>query len=509
MAESRVNQLARNTFFLYFRMILVLLVTLYTSRVVLKVLGFEDFGLYNLFGGVVVFFSFLKTALTNATYRYLAFSLGENNVKELNEVYSMAINCHIILAIILWLLMEMVGVWFLNTHLDIPEGRVTAANWVYQLSLLTFCFGVVLTPFHSNIISHERMNFYALISIVEVVLKLAVAFLLALSPIDKLIAYAFLLFLTSVLILGVYIIYCRKEFNDTNYIRFWDKKWVLKFSSYSGWSLFVNGADVCTQQSLSVFFNWFVGVVGNAAFGLSNQVNSGINMFVANFSQAFNPQIIKSYASKDYNYFMKLIFTMSKISFILYFIIAVPIFINIDYILFLWLGDYPELTPQLVKVTMLYYLFDSFQIPLWQGVHATGNIKTHQIMVGCIKLIAIPVSYLIFKFYGSPILAMGVWAGLNGICAISRTIYVHFLYGLDLLKYFKEVCARLILLAIIASMFAWFIYGVFQQNFIGFISSSLVLILLIALLSVFLVFDKTEKQYLKFIPIVGKFLSRF
>ena len=299
MGESRINQLAKNTFFLYFRMILVLLVTLYTSRVVLKILGFEDFGLYNLVGGVVVFFSFLKTALTNATYRYLAFSLGENNIKELKEVYSMAINCHVILAIILWILMEVVGVWFLNFHLEIPDDRILAANWVFQFSLLTFCFGVLLTPFHSNIIAHERMNLYAVISIVEVVLKLAVAFLLVLSPVDKLIAYAFLLFLTSVLILGVYIIYCRKEFKDTNYIHFWDKKWVYRFSSYSGWSLFVNGADVCTQQSLNVFFNWFVGVVGNAAFGLSNQVNGGINLFMANFSQAFNPQIIKSYAYRQ------------------------------------------------------------------------------------------------------------------------------------------------------------------------------------------------------------------
>ena len=508
MAESRVNQLARNTFFLYFRMILVFLVTLYTSRVVLKVLGFEDFGLYNVVGGMVVFFSFLKIALTNATYRYLAFSLGENNAKGLKEVYSMAINCHIILAIILWLLMEIVGGWFLNFHLDIPGGRVVAANWVFQFSLLTFCFSVVLTPFHSNIIAHERMNFYALISIIEVVLKLAVVFLLVLSPIDILIAYAFLLFLTSVLILGVYIIYCRREFKDTSYIKCWDKKWIYKFSSYSGWSLFVNGADVCTQQSLSVFFNWFVGIVGNAAFGLSNQINSGINMFVANFSQAFNPQIIKSYASKDYNYFMKLIFTMSKISFVLYSIIAVPILINVDYILSVWLGEYPELTPQLVKVTMIYYFFDSFQIPLWQGVHATGSIKTHQIMIGCIKLVAIPVSYVIFKFYDSPILATGVWASLNGICAIARTIYVHFLYGLDLVRYLKEVCVKLILLSILVGFIALFISNLFCQNIIGFLSSSSLLILIIATLSIFLVLDKTERRYLRFIPIIGKLISK-
>lgn len=506
MADSKINQLARNTFFLYFRMILVLAVTLYTSRVVLKVLGFEDFGLYNLVGGVVVFFSFLKSALTNATYRYLAFSLGENNIKELKEVYSMAINCHIILAVVLWLLMELVGVWFLNSYLDIPEGRVVAANWVFQLSLLTFCFGVVLTPFHSNIIAHERMNFYALISIVEVILKLAIVCLLVYSPIDKLIAYASLLLITSVVILGAYICYCKREFKDVDYIRFWDKKWVYKFMSYSGWSLFVNGADVCIQQSFSVFFNWFVGVVGNAALGLSNQVNSGINMFVANFSQAFNPQIVKSYAAKDYAYFMKLIFSMSKISYILYFMIAVPILVNIEYILDIWLGEYPDLTPQLVKVTMLYYLFDSFQIPLWQGVHATGNIKTHQIMVGCIKLLSIPLSYAIFRFYGSPIWAMVAWAFLNGICAIARTIYVHFLYGLDLMRYFKEVCLKIILLTAVVFVLIMVISNIFKQNFVGVVSSSAILILITGVMSIFIVLNKSERTYLKSLPIINRFL---
>ena len=350
------------------------------------------------------------------------------------------------------------------------------------------------------------MNFYALISIVEVILKLAIVCLLVYSPIDKLIAYASLLLITSVVILGAYICYCKREFKDVDYIRFWDKKWVYKFMSYSGWSLFVNGADVCTQQSFSVFFNWFVGVVGNAALGLSNQVNSGINMFVANFSQAFNPQIVKSYAAKDYAYFMKLIFSMSKISYILYFMIAVPILVNIEYILDIWLGEYPDLTPQLVKVTMLYYLFDSFQIPLWQGVHATGNIKTHQIMVGCIKLLSIPLSYAIFRFYGSPIWSMVAWAFLNGICAIARTIYVHFLYGLDLMRYFKEVCLKIILLTAVVFVLIMVISNIFKQNFVGVVSSSAILILITGVMSIFIVLNKSERTYLKSLPIINRFL---
>lgn len=508
MAESQIKQLAKNTVFLYFRMILVLLVTLYTSRVVLRVLGFEDFGIYNLVGSVVVFFVFFKTALTNATYRYLAFAIGERKTDELKKVYSMAINCHIMLAIILFVVMEFIGVWFLNNHLEIPDNRMFAANIVFQFSLLTFCVGIIQTPFHSNIIAHEQMNFYAVVSIVEVVLKLATVYLLSVSPIDKLISYAILLFVVALLVIGTYIIYCRNVFKDTSYIRYWDKKWIIKFSSYSGWSLFVNGADVCTQQAFSVFFNWFVGVVGNAALGLSNQVNSGINMFVANFSQAFNPQIIKSYAAKDYKYFMKLIFTMSKVSYILFVIIAVPIVINIDYVLSVWLGKYPDITPDLVKVTMIFYLFDSFQIPLWQGVHATGNIKNHQIMVGCIKLISVPLAYLAFRINGSPVLAMGLWAAVNFLCSIARTIYVHYLFNLDLLKYFKDVCCRLFVLTVIIVVISSWMSGLFSQNFIGFISTSLIMDVLIVILSIFMVLNKSERNTIKNFPIVKNILKK-
>lgn len=496
MASENVKRLAKNTMFLYFRMILVLLVTLYTSRVVLKVLGFEDYGIYNLIGGVVIFFGFFKTALTNATYRYLAYSIGENNAPELKKVYSMAINCHILLAVILWIVMEIVGVWFLNSHLDIPHNRIVAANWVFQFSLLTFCIGIVQTPFHSNIIAHEQMNFYAFISIIEVVFKLAMAYLLIVSTVDKLISYSVLLSIVSLGIIVAYIIYCYRKFKDTTYIKYWDKVWIIKFSCYSGWSLFVNGADVCTQQCFSVFFNWFVGVVGNAALGLSNQVNSGINMFVANFSQAFNPQIIKAYAAKDLDYFIKLIFTMSKISYILFVMIAVPIVVNIDFVLSLWLGKYPELTPELVKVTMLFYLFDSFQIPLWQGVHATGNIKTHQIIVGCIKLLSIPLAYIVFTMGGSPILALGIWAGLNGVCAIVRTIYVHYLFGLDLFRYFKDVCCRLFALSVCVYIISMWVGNHFAQNLVGFITNSMIMILVIGVLSLLLVFNKSERHTL-------------
>lgn len=506
-SNSTAKKLAENTMFLYFRMILVLIGTLYMSRIVLKVLGFDDYGIYNLVGSVVVFFTFLRSALTNATYRYLAYSLGEGHIDEMKRIYSMAINCHIILAIILWIIMEVGGVWFLNHYLNIPDGRLEAANWVFQFSLLTFCISIVQTPYHSNIIAHEKMNFYAIVSIVETGLKLGVAFALTYSPIDKLILYSVLLLIVSVLVFITYIIYCSLTFKDAVYIKYWDKSTAIKLSSYSGWSMLVNGADLCSQQCISVYFNWFVGVVGNAALGISNQVNSGINMFVSNFSQAFNPQIIKSYASKNYNKFISLIFTTSKISYVLFLILAIPISVNIEYILNLWLGEYPIITPSLVRVTMIFYLFDSFQVPLWQAVHATGNLRDHQIMIGTIKALAIPLTYLVFVFGGEPTTALGVWAALNGVCALGRTIYMRRLINLDLVNYSKDVIFRLLLMTIVClplPIYVTYCYGV---GLVSTLYSSISAVICICLFSYFIVFNKEEKMFFKELPLLGKLLK--
>lgn len=507
--NSSARMLAKNTIFLYIRMVFVLIGTLYMSRIVLKVLGFEDYGIYNLVGSVVVFFTFLRSALTNATYRYLAFSLGEGKMGDLKRIYSMAINCHVILAMSLFVIMEIIGVWFMNTHLDIPKERMTAANWVFQFSLLTFCLSIIQTPFHSNIIAHEKMNFYAVISILEMVLKLTVAFALSISPFDKLVSFGFLLFVVALIVFVSYYIYCGLTFKDTEYIKIWDGKTAVQLSTYSGWSVLVNGADLSSQQCLSIFFNWFVGVVGNAALGISNQVNSGINMFVANFSQAFNPQIIKSYAAKNYKKFMSLIFTTSKISYILFIFLAIPISVNVEYILTLWLGEYPEITPSLIRVTMFFYLFDSFQVPLWQAVHATGNLRFHQIMIGSIKILTIPMSYVVFKFGGSPEEALGVWAALNGVCAIGRTLYMKKLINLDLIHYFKDVVLRLISLTIIALPLPIIVTKIFGENIQSTFISTGIAIFVIAFVSYWLVFSREERDLLINIPVIGKLLKRF
>lgn len=509
MKDSSINgkRIAKNTGYMFFRMFLVLVVTLYTSRIVLRSLGVEDFGIYNVVGSVVVFFSFLQTALTNATYRYIAFDLGKGNEEELKQTYSMAINCHIMLAIILFVVIEFFGLWFIDNKLNIPIERLAAAKSAFHFSMISFVVSIVITPFRSNIIAHEKMSFYALVSILEVSLRLGVAYALYLTPFDRLISYSALLSITSIVLLVMYFSYCVRSFKDTKYIKCWEPVLMKKFLSYSSWSIVVNGADVASQQSISIFLNLFIGVVANASLGIAQQINNGINSFLSSFTQSFNPQIIKTYAAEDYSSFHKLLYSTSKISYVLIFLVSVPVVINVEYILGLWLGDYPEMTPEFVRVMIIYWLFDASQYPLWQAVYATGNIKTHQIMIGGIKLLAIPFAYVILKLGGNGAIALLSWSLLNGICALCRTLYLKKLINFDVHKYLTDVVVKIFLLTIVVVPSTFFLYSFLGSTLKSFIVTSLWSILSTSLLTYFLVFNVSEKSLLNSM-VFSKFKKR-
>lgn len=508
MADTNAQRVAKNTGYLFVRTFLVLVVTLYTSRVILRTLGFEDFGLYNVVGSVVVFFSFLQAALNNATYRYLAYELGVGNSGRLRQVYAMAINSHILLAIFLLLLLEIGGVWFVNNRLNVAPDRLEAANWVFQFSLLTFCFSVIRTPFNSNIIAHEHMNFYALVSIVEVFLKLGIVFMLVWSPIDKLITYGALLCAVSFVMLITYMAYCHITFKDCRYLRYWDSGLLRKFLAYSGWSLSVNMADTTTQQCMSIFFFNILGSVANAALGIANQVIGALNQFLHTFTHAFNPQIIKNYAAGRYDTFMRMIFTTSKISYYLLLLLAVPVVVNIHFILHLWLGEYPDMTPFFVGVIIIYALIDAFQAPLWTSVHATGNIKVHQILMASIKILAIPAIYIALKLGYSGNVALAIWAFLNFCCAVVRTLYLRHLINLDVVAYIREVFARIIIVTAVSVPISVLISSWLGQNWVGFIVSSTVSTLLILLMVYILGLDRQERELIKSLPVLNKLLNR-
>lgn len=445
------KRIAKNTLFLFVRMVLVLCVGLYTSRVVLATLGVEDFGIYNVVGSVVVLFSFFQQALNNATYRYFAFELGKNDVLQLKKCFSMAVNVHFILAIITVVLCEVAGTWFLSNKLNIPPDRLFAARNVLHFSLFCFFLGVIQTPFHSAIIAHEKMDFYAYTSIVEVFLKLLIVFLLTLVSFDKLILYSILVSVVSIVVFLWYFFQCRRMFVECKYYWVWDQSLCKRMLKYSGWSIVVNAVDVTVNQSILFLMNIFFGVVANAAMGVANQVNGQLNSFLHTFTQSYNPQIIKSYAAANYSYFMKLIFSTSKISYFLLLFAAIPVILNIDLLLNVWLKNPPPDAATFVVFVIAYSLIDAYSAPLWVGVHATGNLRTHQILMASIKILNIPLAYFMLKLGCPAWTALAVKAILNFVCSIVRPCYVKKLYGLPLRKYMLQVwsCVYIVTLIVV------------------------------------------------------------
>lgn len=478
-------------------MLLVAAVSFYTSRVVLRVLGVEDYGIYNVVGSIVVFLSFFKNALTNATYRYIAYELGTGDREQLRKLFSMSVSVHCLLAFGLLFLLEFVGVWFLDNKLNIPHERLFAANWVFQFSLLTFCIEVIKTPYNSMIIANERMSFYAYTSIVEVILKMGVVFALQIFDFDKLILYAALLTCVSVIMFIWYKLYNNKHFTETAYKYYWDKNMLNELVSYSGWSILVNAADVSVTQCISILLNLFYGVAANAAMGIANQVNALLGQFLSAFSTSYNPQIIKSYAKGEYEYFMKLLFSTSKLSFFLMFAIAFPIMLNIDYILQLWLVQPPEMAGTFLICIAFYSLFDSFSVPLWNAVHATGNLKVHQILMSSIKIINIPIGYILLKNGFPAYYILILYALLNAFCAIVRIVYLKYLIELDIPNYCKYVLFRIVLVILCCVPITVLIYNSICNSTVRFIVSCCFYFLTYCISVYFVGLDKSEKILLK------------
>lgn len=397
--ENFVNnkRIAKNTLLLYFRMILIMLVSLYTSRVVLNVLGVEDFGTYNVVGGVVTMFGFLNGAMASATQRFLSFELGRNDLVQLRKTFNAAQFVHIGIALLVFVLAETIGLWFLNNYLNIPAGRMEAARWIYHFSVLSFMITIIQVPYNAVIIARERMNVYAYVSILEVVLKLLVVFALTWISFDKLKLYGVLLFVVALIVALIYRIYTLSQFDETRFELVKDKALYKALISYSGWNLFGGVAAISKSQGVSVLLNMFFGTVVNAAQGIAVQISSAINMFVSNFQLASNPQIIKTYASGDIAYMNNLVIRTSKFSFYLLFILTLPIVLEIEFILKLWLNIVPEYTAIFSILILVNALIDTISGPLMTALQATGKIKLYQFLVGTLLMLILPVTYLLYK----------------------------------------------------------------------------------------------------------------
>ncbi len=452
------KRIAKNTLFLYVRMLLIMGVSLYTSRVVLQVLGVEDFGLYNVVGGIVTMFTFLNGSLAGATSRYLTFELGKKNFERLHSVFNAAIVIHILIAGIIIILAETVGLWFFYEKMTIPADRLDAAFWVYQISIATTFFSLTQVPYNAAIIAHENMRIYAYVGVVEVLARLAVVYLLSVSPIDKLIFYALLLFFLSVGIMLYYRIYCGKHYAESKLFLCKDYPLYREMFGYAGSDLIGNIAVLAQGQGLNLLLNMFFGPVVNAARAIAYQVQGAITQFSGNFMTAVKPQIIKLYAEGKIEEMISLVKHSSCFSYYLMWFISLPICLEANYILSLWLGDYPDHTVSFLHLIIILCLIQTIKTPRTTIYHATGHLKLTNIVVGGILCMAFPLAYIFLKMGWK---AESVFWAANITMLLSEVASVIILkryISYSILSYLKDVYGRCLLVTVISFILPYFLY---------------------------------------------------
>lgn len=400
---SNNRRIAKNTGLLYIRMLFTMGVSLYTSRVVLNALGVVDFGIYNVVGGVVAMLGFLNGALSSSTSRFLTYELGKKNFDQLKKVFSTTLTIHIALALIILIFAETFGLWFLLNKLVIPHDRMTAALWVYQFSILTCLVSITQVPYNASIIAHEQMNIYAYVSIVEAVLKLLIVYLLVLTGFDKLKAYAVLMFLVGITIAMTYRIYCIRTYSECHYSFQWDKEIYTSIASFSGWSLSGSFTYILLTQGSNILLNMFFGPVVNASRAIAVQVNAAISAFVGNFRMASNPQIVKFYAGNEKQKMKNLVISTTKFSFYLLLFLELPVLLESQMILHIWLGIVPDYALIFMQLTLVDTLITIFDTCLYFVFNAMGRLRENAIISPLIGIWILPVSYVLFKYGFSPV----------------------------------------------------------------------------------------------------------
>lgn len=499
MSDNTENnkRIAKNTILLYIRMIFTMAVSLYTSRVVLNTLGIENFGIYNVVGGIVTLFAFLNGAMASGTQRFLSYELGKKNYIQLGKIFSLTLSIHVLIAFVIFILAETAGLWLLYNKMIIPENRMDAAIWVYQFSILSFMISVIQVPYNASIIAHEKMSVYAYISIVDVILKLLVVFLLTWISVDKLKLYAGLIFGVSFFTAMIYQIYCRKQFLECKYYFVWDKSLFKTLFSYAGWNMFGNVASVAFGQGVNIVLNIFYGPVVNASRGIAFQVNGAITSFVYNFQVAVNPQIIKSYAADDRGYMMSLIFKSSKYSFFLLILLSLPFLMEMEFILRIWLKIVPEYSVSFCRLIIVNALIDTLSGPLMVAAQATGRIKIYQMTVGILLLLNLPLSYLFLKLGYVPDVTICISIVISLLALASRLIILHELIGLSISDFFKNVIIRILSVCIcVLPPLLWLVSRI-NGSISSFILISLCSVSLTFLFIYIIGMDFSEKVFLK------------
>jgi len=451
MTPSENNKrIAKNTLFLYFRSILTLGVGLYTSREVLAQLGVSDFGVYNVVGGVIVLFSFIQNAMSSATSRFFTFDLGKGDFEQLKKTFSLSVLIHIFTALLIFILGETVGLWFLNTQLVIPAERMEAANFVYQFTIFTACVGILQVPYMVAINAHERMKIFAYAGIADAVFKLAVVLALGFAPFDKLKVYSVLLFGVYIVMVIFYRIYCHRSFPETRFKWFWDKRLFLERMGFGGWTTLGGISSVAALQGVNMLLNMFHGVIANAAYGIMTQVSNTMNQFANNFLAAVNPQITKSYAKGDVDYLHSLLFRSGKFSFFISFAFAVPLVINMDFVLHLWLKIVPEYAVIFCQIRIADWVMWLLVTPLAIAVTSTGKIKQVMIIDSIFISMDFILSYIFLSQKFSPVSVPIIYMSVNIFRYVLYLFFSRKLINLPIRQYLCKVYIKSLLVTLVS-----------------------------------------------------------
>lgn len=446
-----------------------MIVSLYTSRIVLSTIGVVDFGIYNVVGGIVIMLGFLNNAMTASTQRFLLFELGKNDSVELKRVFNMSLTIHIALALLIFVLAETIGLWILNNYLKIPINRLDAAKWVFHFSVMSFMVTIINVPFNAAIIAHERIKAFAIIGILEVLLKLTIVFILTLISFDKLELYSLLIFLVTLIIAGIYFFYCKLNFIESKGYTFnWDRFLFKKMSNFAGWNLLGVSAGLAYIQGINILLNVFFGPTINAARGIAFQVQGALNSFVSNFQTAVNPPITKNYALKNYDVSFKLVFGASKFSFFLLLLFSMPILIETDLILRLWLREVPENTVMFTRLVIIDILIGSISGAIQNIAQASGEIRNYQLIVSGILLLNLPTSYIFLMMGYSPEITMLVSIFFSIVAMFARLLIVKGIIDFPSGLFMKNVIFRIIAVTIISYTFSNFAYSYMNQTVGGF-----------------------------------------
>ena len=474
--KQNTKLMAKNSAFMYINMAIRMLVGLYTTRVILQALGAQDFGIYNVVAGFVTMFGFISATMSSASMRFFAYEIGRGDLKKVNDYFNLTILCYILLVVTLFVVFESIGPWFINNKLVIPDKRIYAANVVFQIALVSFSIHIFQVPFTSMTVAKEKMVTYAIVGLLDAVLKLGIVFVLLYLNGDKLILYAIMLAVIELSNFLFYYLFCQINFrNETKIKLFFDNVMFKEIISYSGWSLFWTLANVVRSQGVNIVLNMFFTPVVNAARGVAYQINSAVNQFVTSFYNAVRPQITKLSAQKKYDSMKNLVYSSTIISFCLIMLIAIPVLVKAPYVLSLWLKDVPENTVTFTRLVIIVAMIDTLGHPLTTAVCSTGKIKWFHLVTGNLLIMTLPISYILLNQGMGPYIVFVVSIAMSLCAQMSRMVFVNKMFGFG----FKDYCSKVLLRILLIFLVSYFLTAIVDK----YLGESLLTLLAVCLIS--------------------------